>query len=151
MRASPLLEMGIPEIETVATILHDAGLASPLMESSLREVYGHVQRLAFFKEMAAADAERLAELNRAAMELRNGSRRVTPEERLWLESWIPRRDAYLQYVRKDLEVRLGLGDAAVAERLMAVADGMAVRSRVSAAPESILPREERVPQEAILP
>ena len=151
VRASPLMEFGIPEVEEVATILREAGLAPPLMESSLREVYGHVQRLAFFEERAAADAEQLAELNRAAIEAGDGSRRVLPEEKLWLESWIPRRDAYIEYVRRDLEVRWGLGDAAVSERLMAVAGGMAFRARQAVVSDSGLPQGQGWPPETISP
>jgi hypothetical protein len=135
-----LLRLGDPAIQAVADLLTAAGTSEPLLEVSLRGVFGHVQRLATFRQMARLDAERAAELEREYAALDPGDRPPTPPPSLhWrAEVWQRRSEQYVEYMRRDLETRLGIRDEKAPARLIAIAEELFAReqgaSRVEAAP-----------------
>lgn len=119
-----LLALGDPVVRGVADVLTEAGLSARAVEVSLRDVYGHVQRLATFRGLARADEE-LA----AAIEARTGLSGDSepgglPDLRWRIGIWPRRIEEYAGYVSRDLEVRLGITDAAVVARLVGMADRM---------------------------
>ena len=119
-----LLALGDPVVRGVADVLLEAGLSARAVEVSLRDVYGHVQRLAMFRGLARADEE-LA----AAFEARTGSSGDAepvglPDLRWRIGIWPRRIEEYAGYVSRDLEVRLGITDTAVVDRLVGMADRM---------------------------
>ena len=124
-----LLRLGDPTIQSVADVMTDAGVPEPVLETSLRGVLGHVQRLATFQRLAHMDAERAAEHDREYAAMDPGERPPTPPPSLhWrAEVWERRSREYAVYMRRDLETRLGIQDPKVPERLIAIADELFAR------------------------
>jgi hypothetical protein len=124
-----LLRLGDPLIQAVADLMTSAGIPEPLLETSLRSVFGHVQRLATFQRMAQLDAERAAEQDREFAAMEPGERPPSPPPSLhWrAEVWQRRSQEYVDYMRRDLETRLGIQDATVNQRLIAIADELFAR------------------------
>jgi hypothetical protein len=118
--------MGDPVVEEVAGILREAGVSELALDGSLRSVYGHVQRLAVFRMLAWEEAARAAELERQAAELNPALGGMVPGMAGVPELWPRRIEDYAGYVKRDLEMRLGISDAAVAGRLAEVGEALAM-------------------------
>lgn len=121
-----LLAMGDPVVEEVAGILREAGVSELALDGSLRSVYGHVQRLAVFRMLAWEEAARAAELERQAAELNPALGGIVPGMAGLPELWPRRIEDYAGYVKRDLEMRLGISDAAVVGRLAEVGEALAM-------------------------
>lgn len=133
-----LLRLGDPAIQAVADLLTGAGTPESLLEVSLRGVFGHVQRLATFRQMARLDAERAAELDREYAALDPGERPPTPPPSLhWrAEVWQRRSEQYVEYMRRDLEIRLGIQDEKAPARLIAIAEELFAREQGASSGEA---------------
>lgn len=132
-----LLRLADPTIQAVADLMTGAGVPEPVLETTLRGVFGHAQRLATFQRMAQMDAERAAELDREYAAIDPGERPSTPPPSLhWrAEVWQRRSQEYAEYMRRDLVTRLGIQDKAVHQRLIEIADDLFAREH-GTAPEA---------------
>lgn|GEM_PF-2769156 len=124
---SALLKLGDPSIQAVADLLTDAGLSGPVLETNLRGVYGHVQRLATFSRMARLDAEAASAQEREDLALDPGNPSRSPSLHWRAEVWNRRSQEYAGYIRRDLETRLGIQDETVVRQLVVLADELLAR------------------------
>ncbi|MGE3310645.1 MAG: hypothetical protein AB7O66_11805 [Limisphaerales bacterium] len=122
-----LLALNDAIIQAVADSLKAAGATSEDLETGLQSVYGHVLRLASFTTIARLEVEGGPGFEAETANPGSDERSRMPSLQWRSEVWARRSREYQSYLRRDLEMRLGIRDEALVERLLEIAEAMAAR------------------------
>ncbi len=122
-----LLALNDPLIQEVADSLTEAGVTAEEIETGLQGIYGHVLRLSSFRMYARLEVEGGPQGEPESGNLDREAQSRVPSLQWRSEVWSQRSREYREYLRRDLEVRMGIRDEAVVARLVEIAEAMAAR------------------------